>query len=126
MSHTEGYLIFKQGGGYYRAGCHGYTLDAAEAGRFSLDKAVSYSHPNGPDGPRDGITYKHESEIMPDSNCESDLRIHDLTQERDALREGQEMLSQELTQALDKIDTLEAEARGTQKALEFRASLSPV
>jgi hypothetical protein len=123
VPNKEGYLIFKQGGGYYRAGCHGYTLNAAEAGRFSLDEAVSDSHPNGPDGPRDGITYKHESEVMPDSNCESDLRIHDLTQERDALREGQETLSQELHAALDKIDTLEAEARGTQKALEFRASL---
>jgi hypothetical protein len=123
MSHTEGYLIFKQGGGYYRAGCHGYTLNAAEAGRFLHWEAVSYSHPNGPDGPRDGITYKHESEVMPDSNCESDLRIHDLTQERDALRESQETLSQELTQALDKIDTLKAEARGTQKALEFMTAL---
>jgi hypothetical protein len=123
MSHTEGYLIFKQGGGYYRPGCHGYTLNAAEAGRFSLDEAVSYSHPNGPDGPRDGIIYKHESEVMPDSSCESDLRIHDLTQERDALREVQKMLSQELTQALDKIDTLKAEARGTQKALELMSAL---
>jgi hypothetical protein len=123
MSHTEGYLIFKQGGGYYRAFAKGYTLNAAEAGRFSLADAVYHSHPNGTDGPRDGITYKHESEVMPDSNCESDLRIHDLTQERDALREGQEMLSQELAQALDKIDTLKAEARGTQKALEFMTAL---
>ena len=51
------YLI-RKGGYYYRSDAAGYTLSKAEAGRYTLADAVAYSHPNGPDGPRDGITYE--------------------------------------------------------------------
>lgn len=51
------YLICK-GGAYYRPNAQGYTRNRSEAGRYTLEEAISYSHPNGPDGPRDGITYE--------------------------------------------------------------------
>ena len=51
------YLICK-GGAYYRPNAQGYTRNRAEAGRYTLEEAISHSHPNGPDGPRDGITYE--------------------------------------------------------------------
>lgn len=59
---ADGYLI-RKGGAYYRPLAAGYTRNPTEAGRFSLAQAESYSHPNGPDGPRDGIDYVHESEV---------------------------------------------------------------
>lgn len=61
---TEEYLIRKNGY-WYRPNAQGYTLCKDDAGRFSLDEAVSYSHPNGPDGPRDGITYEPAPAICP-------------------------------------------------------------
>ena len=51
------YLITKRGV-YYRPNAQGYTPNKWEAGRFTLAKAISHSHPNGPDGPRDGIDYE--------------------------------------------------------------------
>lgn len=56
---TEGtqYHILK-GGYYYRPDAQGYTANKSEAGLYSLEEAISYSHPNGPNGPRDGITYE--------------------------------------------------------------------
>lgn len=53
---SELYLICKYGA-YYRPNAQGYTTVVAEAGRYTLDEAIKHSHPNGPDGPRDGITY---------------------------------------------------------------------
>ena len=50
------YLIRKRGM-YYRPNAEGYTCEKAHAGRFTLEQAISHSHPNGPDGPRDGIDY---------------------------------------------------------------------
>ena len=57
------YLIHKAGRGWYRPDAQGYTLDPRQAGRYSFDEAVAHSHPNGPFGPRDGITVKNESEV---------------------------------------------------------------
>src|SRR5690606_24248146 len=45
-------------GAYYRPNAAGYTYNVAEAGRYTLDEAIRHSHPNGPDGPRDAITYE--------------------------------------------------------------------
>jgi len=50
------YLIVKRGM-YYRPNSQGYTSSAAEAGRYTLAQAVFITHPNGPDGPRDGMSY---------------------------------------------------------------------
>jgi hypothetical protein len=121
MKPENGYLIFKSGGGYYRDKARGYTIEASEAGRFSYDDAVSYSHPNGPNGPRDGITFKHESKVRPDETCEKDLRIHALTVERDIMQEGQNALIQDLNEAMQRIEKLEAEKRGAEYAVEFIA-----
>ncbi len=51
------YLIRKNGY-YYRPNAQGYTSSKADAGRYTLEEAIRRSHPNGPDGPRDGITYE--------------------------------------------------------------------
>jgi len=58
------YLIRKYGG-YYRPNCQGYTRFKEEAGRYTLAMAISETHPNGPDGPRDGMTYIHEDDVLP-------------------------------------------------------------
>nr|WP_319250478.1 hypothetical protein [uncultured Celeribacter sp.] len=124
MQHETGYLIHKAGRGWYRPEAAGYTLNADEAGRFDHAEAVCHSHPNGPDGPRDGLTYRHESEVQAGSNCEDALRIHELTVERNALRRGQEELSQALADAAARIETLEAQIRGHEAAAEAIARLS--
>lgn len=118
------YLIHKSGRGWYRPGAKGYTLNADEAGRFTHSEAKRWTHPNGPEGPRDGLTFKHESDVPRGSNCEKDLRIHDLTAERDALRAGQEELSQALADAAAQIETLKAQLRGAQAAADTLAHLS--
>lgn len=46
----------KKNGAYYRPDAHGYTLNVWEAGSFTHSDAMAYSHPNGPNGPTDGIT----------------------------------------------------------------------
>lgn len=58
------YLICKYGG-YYRPNCQGYTRFKEDAGRYTLAEAIRESHPNGPDGPRDGMTYIHEDDVGP-------------------------------------------------------------
>lgn len=120
--HDTGYLIHKSGRGWYRPEAEGYTLEVDEAGRFTHADAFNSSHPNGPDGPRDGITFKHESEVQGGSNCEKDLRIHDLVTERDTLREAQEELSGLLSDARIQIEILQAHLRGTERAADILAS----
>lgn len=56
------YLI-RKGGYFYRPNSQGYTSSAVEAGRYTLEQATRLTHPNGPDGPRDGLTYHHRSEF---------------------------------------------------------------
>jgi hypothetical protein len=51
------YLIFKAGRGFYRPNAQGYTMTTLDAGRFTRAEAESHTHPNGPDGPRDGLDY---------------------------------------------------------------------
>lgn len=60
----QGWLIYKDGRGWYRPDAQGYTNDTMEAGRYSHEDALSYAHPNGWDGPRDEITIRHESDIV--------------------------------------------------------------
>ena len=61
----DGWLIYKTGRGWYRPNAQGYTAHPNEAGRYTLQDALSYSHPNGVDGPRDGLSIKHESDLPP-------------------------------------------------------------
>jgi hypothetical protein len=62
VSDEARYLIRKHGG-YYRPNSQGYTGSAIQAGRYTLAEAESITHPNGPDGPRDGMTYIHEDDV---------------------------------------------------------------
>ena len=64
------YLIRKYGG-YYRPNSQGYTDSALTAGRYTKAEAESISHPNGPNGPRDGMSYIHEDDVK----CEN-LAFH--------------------------------------------------
>lgn len=60
------YLICKYGG-YYRPNCRGYTSSIDEAGRYTLAEAEKETHPNGADGPRDGMTYIPAPPVKADS-----------------------------------------------------------
>ncbi|MGV7119536.1 Lar family restriction alleviation protein [Sphingopyxis sp. 550A] len=53
-----GEYLIRKNGYWYRPHAQGYTLCKDDAGRFTLDEAIKHSHPNGPTGPRDGITYE--------------------------------------------------------------------
>lgn len=57
-SDNEGLYYIRKNGMFYRPNASGYTSNAKEAGRYTLEEAIRHSHPNGPDGPRDGITYE--------------------------------------------------------------------
>lgn len=57
-------FLIKKGGAYYRPNSQGYTLSAILAGRYSLQEATSITHPNGPDGPRDGMSFIHEDKVI--------------------------------------------------------------
>ena len=75
-----GYLICKNGM-FYRPDSCGYTSAKSEAGRYSLNMAIDITHPNGPDGPRDGMTYIHETEVADpraDLSDTKDKRIEEL------------------------------------------------
>ena len=77
------YVICKYGG-YYRPNAAGYTNDVTQAGRYTLAEAISHSHPNGPDGPRDGITYHLAPEVSTPAKAGEDgalsMRINELLQ----------------------------------------------
>lgn len=104
----HGYLICKYGMLYRPDSC-GYTSAKSEAGRYSLNEAIDITHPNGPDGPRDGMTYIHETDV-PDARTEpsdaKDKRIAELEAERD---EWQKMVGK-IAAAVPLPDTLRATA----------------
>jgi hypothetical protein len=58
------WLIFKAGRGWYRPKQAGYTKNPADAARYTWDQAWQLSHPNGPDGSRDGMTIYRETELL--------------------------------------------------------------
>ena len=57
MEVSEELYLIRKGGYYYRPNSQGYTISTAEAGRYTLEEAIRITHPNGPDGPRDGMDY---------------------------------------------------------------------
>lgn len=87
MAGEKEYLIFKSGRGWYRENSQGYTHFSFDAGRYSLAEAMDIVQPNGPDGSRDGMTYKHQDKINHDyvSN-----KIYSLQAENQRLREALE------------------------------------
>lgn len=58
-----GWLIHKSSRGWYRPNAEGYTNTPSDAGRYTYGEALRHCHPNGPDGPRDGLSMAHESEV---------------------------------------------------------------
>lgn len=63
MSERARFLI-RKGGAYYRPNCQGYTLSAIMAGRYTMEDAEKITHPNGPDGPRDGMSFIAEHLVV--------------------------------------------------------------
>lgn len=57
LTSGEDMYLVRKAGAYYRPNAAGYTYSIAEAGRYTLEEAIRHSYPNGPDGPRDGITF---------------------------------------------------------------------
>ncbi len=62
---AERRFLIRKNGYYYRPNSEGYTSSAIVAGRYTMDEAESITHPNGPDGPRDGMSFIAEH-ICPD------------------------------------------------------------
>lgn len=65
MSAPEAKYLIRKHGGYYRPNRSGYTTSWHEAGRYTEAEAIAESHPNGHDGPRDGMSYVHEDDVRP-------------------------------------------------------------
>lgn len=112
------YLI-RKGGCFYRHNAEGYTTDPAHAGRFTLAEAERHSHPNGPDGPRDGIRYHHVS-LFPAA-----LRDHDRptfegdeAEVRKWLRVLSELGAGQSTQALALLNAKDDMLKKTEDALD--------
>lgn len=85
------YLILKQGA-WYRPDSHGYTTSAIQAGRYTKAEAEDITHPNGPDGPRDGMSYVHEDDLVDDDwNAFSALRQQLAAAETAALERAAQM-----------------------------------
>ena len=59
------YLVRKRGS-YYRPNEQGYTTSVILAGRYTLSDAQKITYPNGPDGPRDAMTFVHEDDVSDD------------------------------------------------------------
>ena len=94
-------FLIKKGGAYYRPNSQGYTLTAILAGRYSLSDADDITHPNGPDGPRDGMSYIHEDKVIDEdwvaySNL---LRSHKEAVEK-AVAEEREAMTHETSRLL--------------------------
>lgn len=51
------YVIIKRGY-FYRFDSKGYTAFEAEAGLYTEEEAILITHPNGPEGSRDGMEYR--------------------------------------------------------------------
>lgn len=65
---SDRYLI-RKGAYFYRPNCCGYTVNKDEAGRYTRAEAEIYTHPNGPDGPSDDMSYVHEDDV-PDTQAQ--------------------------------------------------------
>ena len=62
IKNKDDYVIIKRGL-YYAPYNRGYTDRPILAGFYKEKEAILACHPNGPDGPRDGMFFKHRGEI---------------------------------------------------------------
>ena len=84
------YLINKRGL-WYRPNSQGYTSTAIEAGRYTKEEVESITHPNGIDGPRDGMFYVHIDDVNCPNFAAHRARITALEAEVARLRVWQEV-----------------------------------
>ncbi|PCJ24129.1 MAG: hypothetical protein COA96_10310 [SAR86 cluster bacterium] len=59
----EAVYLIRKGGAWYRHNSAGYTISAIQAGRYTRECAEEITHPNGPDGPRDNMSFIHEDDL---------------------------------------------------------------
>jgi hypothetical protein len=78
----EARFFIRKQGYFYRPNSKGYTSSAICAGLYTKEEAIRITHPNGPDGPRDGMSYIAEH-IWHDEDWQ---KYRALLSERDALR----------------------------------------
>ncbi|QDP65837.1 MAG: hypothetical protein Unbinned7865contig1001_36 [Prokaryotic dsDNA virus sp.] len=67
-------FLIKKNGYYYRPNSKGYTSSAILAGRYTMEEAEDITHPNGPDGPRDGMSFIAEH-ICPDEDWQAYMAL---------------------------------------------------
>ena len=104
MTREAKFLIKKQGYWYRPDEC-GYTSSAIQAGRYTYDDAVKITHPNGPDGPRDGMSFISE-DIVP---CEDWQAFRALTAKLAQVEAERDALASQLAEARAALDkTVEA------------------
>jgi hypothetical protein len=89
------YLVYKRGRGFYKPNSQGYTSQPFLAGRFKLEEARQITHPNGLNGPRDGMRFFPEARYK---NDEIVATVH--AQIAQARREGREAGLREAVSAL--------------------------
>lgn len=104
MSGEPSYLI-RKGGAYYRPNCAGYTNSWHEAGRYTLSQAVKYTHPNGPDGPRDGMDYieQYDATDCPHDQIKLAQLCEMLIEPSDATRSHWDMVTAAYVAGLEQI-----------------------
>lgn len=124
MSGDARYLISK-GGAYYRPNAQGYTTSRAEAGRYTLAEAIRHSHPNGPDGPRDGITYELDDDPLTELQRlgqEYDARVGEEERARALL--ASELRAQGFDTIADDVQNSTNETYAVPKNIALRAMLA--
>lgn len=80
------YLIHKSGRGWYRPDSAGYTPFKHDAGRYTEDEAKAITHPNGEDGPRDGMLYRHQDLVRDNPSDRIEALEANLEKAMEALR----------------------------------------
>ena len=54
---SDARFLIRKNGYFYRPDSAGYTTSKADAGRYTMEEAHKITHPNGQNGPRDGMSY---------------------------------------------------------------------
>ena len=85
------YLINKRGL-WYRPNSQGYTSAAIEAGHYTKEEAEAITHPNGIDGPRDGMFYVHIDEVKCPHLAAHRARLTEIEAENARLRDREAYL----------------------------------
>lgn len=111
------YLIEKRGF-YYRPNAQGYTGLKTEAGRYTFLEAAARVFPNGPKGPKDGMSMWHEDEAPEfSSQCPWDAKLR---AERDAAIARAEAAEAERDRLREVVALFEYQMSGETSAVKRR------